>query len=204
MTAPALEQLQPFLQRIAYDLVRCKADAEDIVQDTLLRWMNVQNDRVKDAKAYLARMVTNACMDHLAQRGRQLAASWEELENSDLVRRFREFQLPSVDLEAQLSAVLENIHHRLEPLERAVFVMREAFSMDYDTISATFDRKKEHCRQLLSRAHRKLTGHSSDNTALSAESVGWHDAFHKACSAGDLSMLIRQFQSDIRQDEEKN
>lgn len=197
MSVLTWQQHQPFLQRLAYDLVRCQEDAEDIVHDILVRWMAVQQDRIKDARAYLARMVTNACLDHLSQKQKQFAASLEELEKCDLVRRFREFQLPTLDLESQLNSALEEIHHRLAPLERAVFVLREAFSLDYDAVSKALDKKKEHCRQLLSRAHRKLTDTTREESKPAQRSTDWLAAFHQACAAGDVSVLIRQFKTDI-------
>ena len=56
---------QPMLQAIAYNLVRCKQDAEDIVQETFLKWLTLGQQKIENTKAYLIKAVTNNCLNHL-------------------------------------------------------------------------------------------------------------------------------------------
>lgn len=190
---PALEELHPLLRSIALAIVKCEEDAEDIVQEILLRWLSVQQERIRDAKSYLARAVRNACFDYLKarQKGEQVT------ENTDAQHAWQLFSLPEFDLESRLEQALQHIHHRLEPLERAVFVLREGFGLDYETLSIALQRKKDHCRQLLSRARQKMmTGRIQGSLSASAR---WFEPFHEACASGDPTPLIGQLRSDIRE-----
>ena len=63
--AQAISLYTPTLQAIAYNLVRCKADAEDIVQETFLKWLTIDSEKIQNTKAYLIRAVTNNCLSHI-------------------------------------------------------------------------------------------------------------------------------------------
>src|SRR5690606_10607667 len=63
--AQTISLYQPLLHTIAYNLVRCKQDAEDIVQETFIKWLTIDHEKVQNTKAYLVRAVTNNCLNHL-------------------------------------------------------------------------------------------------------------------------------------------
>lgn len=193
LASPALEELHPLLRRIAVAIVKCEEDAEDIVQEILLRWLSVQQERIRDAKAYLARAVRNACFDHLKEQQK----SQQVTETTDAQHSWQLFSLPEFDLEASLENALQHIHQRLEPVERAVYVLREGFGLDYETLSMALQKKKDHCRQLLSRARQKLTSSRIPNGKSTA--ARWFEPFHEACASGDPALLIGQLRSDIRE-----
>ena len=195
LAAPTLEELHPLLHRIAVAIVKCEEDAEDIVQETLLRWLTVQQERIRDVRSYLARAVRNACFDYLKDRQQERISP--EATDAQQVRSF--FTLPELDLEARLEQALQHIHHRLEPLERAVFVLREGFGLDYEALSVALQKKKDHCRQLLCRARQKMTSGSFFNGQTA--SASWIEPFHAACASGDPAPLIGQLRSDINASE---
>ena len=114
---------QPLLQSIAYNLVRCKQDAEDIVQETFIKWLSAEHHKIQNTRAYLIKAVTNNCINHLNSFNRKKV---EYLDNvSEAFLKFKETNLSHLDLEFDISKALQMVSHKLEPLERAVYLLKE-------------------------------------------------------------------------------
>ncbi len=201
--AQTIALYQPLLQSIAYNLVRCKQDAEDIVQETFLKWLNAEQEKIQNTKAYLIRSVTNNCLNHLHVLKRKKEEYIESIHIPDFILAWKESSLNNMDLDTYLASAIKTIHQKLEPMERAVYLMKEVFDFDYDTIQTAVDRKKDHCRQLLCRAKQKLNDEKeriqTDMPSISA----LVDSFKKACS-GDSEELINKLKRDIWNQPEKN
>src|SRR5690349_17452524 len=144
------------MQAIAMRLLRCKADAEDIVQETFIKWLNTEQEKIQNTKAYLIKAVTNNCLNHLQALKRKKEECLESIHWNEFVEKFRETDFSHIDLEAELSKAFQVLQQKLEPLERAVYVLKEAFDFDYKALQETLDKKQEHCRQLFCRAKKKL------------------------------------------------
>jgi RNA polymerase sigma factor (sigma-70 family) len=187
--AQTIALYQPLLHTIAYNLVRCKEDAEDIVQETFARWLSIDHQKIQNTKAYLIRAVTNNCLNHLETLKRKKE---EYLENvSEAFQKFKENNFAHLDFDA----AAKMLHAKLEPLERAVFVLKEVFDFDYDDIQQALDKKKEHCRQLVCRAKQKL---SEETAKISMPDTSrWMDSFKKACHFGNVGDLIQDLKTDI-------
>lgn len=184
---------QPMLHTIAYNLVRCKQDAEDIVQETFAKWLSIDHAKIQNTKAYLIKAVTNNCLNHLNSLKRKKE---EYLENvSEAINRFKETNLANLDLEIKLSAAMAVLHSKLEPLERAVFLMKEVFDFDYEELQHALDKKKDHCRQLLHRAKQKLSEETSKITL--PDTSRWVDSFKKACHIDNASDLLNELKKDV-------
>lgn len=191
--AQTISLYQPLLHSIAYRLVRCKQDAEDIVQETFIKWLTIDRENIQNTKAYLIKAVTNNCLNHMNSLKRKKE---EYLENvSDYFLRFKENNLSHIDLEIDLPAALQFLTSKLEPLERAVFLLKEAFDFDYDAIQETLDKKKDHCRQLFSRAKKKLN-EETDKIQLPNVS-NLIESFKNASHFGDADNLINTLKTDI-------
>jgi RNA polymerase sigma factor (sigma-70 family) len=184
---------QPLLHTIAYNLVRCKEDAEDIVQETFARWLSIDHQKIQNTKAYLIKAVTNNCLNHLNSLRKKKE---EYLENvSEVFNRFKETNLAHLDFDVNLTAAMAVLHSKLEPLERAVFLLKEVFDFDYEDLQHALDKKKEHCRQLVCRAKKKL---SEETSKLSLPDTSkMLDSFRKACHFGTASELISELKNDI-------
>lgn len=196
----AILQYQPVLQSIAYRMVGSLADAEDIVHDTFLKWLTIDPKTIENTKAYLVRAVTNNCINFLKQRKKQPDhAEIESLPLEDQLDTNQDSFLGNLDLETEVSHALDVLHKKLEPLEKAVFVMRECFNLEYEELQLIFEKKKDHCRQLVSRAKAKLqkdTPSLQINISLPNPSE-FFESFKKACSIGDMSELLSDFSRDI-------
>ncbi|MDZ4714001.1 MAG: sigma-70 family RNA polymerase sigma factor [Cytophagales bacterium] len=195
--AQTIALYQPTLQRIAYNLVRCKADAEDIVQETFLKWLSVESAKIRNTKAYLIKAVTNNCLNHLHALKKKKVEYLDSINVAEFLHRFKENNLAHLDLEADLDKALKVIHAKLEPLERAVYLLKEVFDFDYEAIQQALDKKKAHCRQLVCRARKKLGEETSKMHFDLPDVSGFMASFRKSCEMGNAVELIQELKKDI-------
>ena len=152
------------------------AEAEDIVQDVLAQWLQRENAAVENAKAYLARMTVNASIDRLNRLKAERELYTGPWLPEPYITTAPEQDLP--DIEYGLLFLLE----RLNPLERAVFILRESFGEDYDAIAEITGQKPDNCRQLLHRSREKLkhgTAKPADSEKLKALTEAFLFALHQ-------------------------
>jgi RNA polymerase sigma-70 factor (ECF subfamily) len=144
--APAtFDPLRPRFIRIAYRMLGSVADAEDMVQDAFLRWLDADRDAVREPAAYLRRVVTRLCLDNLKSarhRRETYIGPWLP----EPVVEAAEDEIDDVTL--PLMMALE----RLSPLERAAFLLHDVFGVSFEEIAETIGREPATCRQLASRA----------------------------------------------------
>lgn len=189
------------LQNIAYNLVRCKQDAEDIVQETFMKWLTIDQQKIENIKAYLIRAVVNNCLNHLNSLKRKKE---EYLENvSEAIKQFKETNLANLDLDVNLQAAFKVLHTKLEPLERAVYVLKEAFDFDYEDIQIALDKKKDHCRQLFSRAKKKLSEERAKMNFELPDTANMIRSFKNACYLGSEENLLLELKNDISESARK-
>jgi len=187
---------QPMLYNIAYNLVRCKQDAEDIVQETFLKWLNAEQEKIQNLKAYLIKAVTNNCLNHLNALKRKKEEYLESIHVPEFITKIKESNFAHIDLDTYLTGAMRVLHTKLEPLERAVFLLKEVFDVDYDTLHTTLDKKKDHLRQLLSRAKKKLEEEKAKIHFDLPSAGSLMESFKKACQ-GDTDELIDSLKRDI-------
>lgn len=175
-------------------MLRCKADAEDVVQETFIKWLSQEQAKIKNTKAYLIRAVTNNCLNHLQSLHKKRTEYLESFQWTELVEKFRETtDLSHIDLEAELQKALQILQSKLEPLERAVYVLREVFDFDYKSLQELLDKKQEHCRQVFCRAKKKLQQESDNfNAVLQPRKTALLESFRKACEIGQPFDLVTQ------------
>jgi RNA polymerase sigma factor (sigma-70 family) len=194
--AQAIALYQPMLHAIAYNLVRCKQDAEDIVQETFLKWLNAEHEKIQNLKAYLITAVTNNCLNHLNSLKRKKEEYLDSIHLPDFLVSMKEMNFSQLDLDVYLDNAMKVIHQKLEPVERAVYLLKEVFDFDYNSIQQTLDKKKDHCRQLLCRAKKKLSDEKAKIHFDIPSPSSLLESFKKAC-AGDTDELIKNLQKDI-------
>lgn len=190
MAVESLSSLRPYLFKIAYSMTGVVEEAEDLVQDAFEKWLSRKNEEVQNPKAYLARMVVNSSLNRLEQlkreretyKGTWLPEPYIVEENSSA--------LPTLDF--GLLFLLE----RLNPMERAVFIMRESFSETYDEIAELTGVSAENCRQLLHRAKEKLHKRSIHPVDPGTQKQ-FVEAFLVALQMQDRSALEKLLRRDI-------
>lgn len=180
------------LTSLCYRMLGDRAGAEDAVQDTWLRWMNADHEEVINPSAWLRRAATNIAIDALRSarhRRETYVGPWlpEPLLQSELGPE-HDFELAQ-ECELALLWAME----RLNEDERAAFILREAFDAGYDEISTTLLKSAAACRQMVSRAHKKL---QESGPRFDAEHDQVQDLiarFFAAVSAEDFEAAKRMF-----------
>jgi RNA polymerase sigma factor (sigma-70 family) len=197
--AETIQLYQPTLHAIAMKFLRCKADAEDIVQETFIKWLNAEQTKIQNTKAYLIKALTNNCINHLNSLKRKKEQYLENLHWPEFIEKIRDTDFSNIDLEAEMAKAMHIIQTKLEPLERAVYLLREVFDFDYKALQEVLDKKQEHCRQLLCRARKKLTEERDNiNAVLQPKRTALLESFTNACAFDNAGELIEQLRADIR------
>lgn len=195
--AQAIALYQPMLQAIAYNLVRCKADAEDIVQETFLKWLTLGPQKIENTKAYLITAVRNNCLNHLNTLRQKKEELFNQNNLSDIIGRFKETSFAHLDFDVEITKAIKVLQAKLEPLERAVYLLKEVFDFDYEALQETLDKKKDHCRQLLCRAKKKLEDETSKINFEFPDKSTLIESFRKACRLGNPIDLVNELKKDV-------
>src|SRR5258705_13333694 len=135
---------------VAYEMLGSAADAEDVLQETWLRWVGVDLDTVRDQRAYLVRITTRQALSRLRTLGRRkesYVGPWlpEPLLTAPDVAE-------DVELADSVSMAMLLVLETLAPIERAVFVLREEFNLGYEEIAEAVDKSPAAVRQIAHRA----------------------------------------------------
>lgn len=186
--AATISQYQPMLQAIAYRMLGCIQDAEDIVQDTFLKYLSINQEEIRNTKAYLIRSVTNNCLNHLNSLKQKKK---DYLDSVKMPELFDKIDFSHLDLRHELEVALTVMHKKLGPLERGLFVLREVFDFEYDELQVIFNKKKDHCRQLVSRAKDKLA-QETERFTMGFDVDKYFAAINKASKEGNFDDLLDQ------------
>ncbi|WP_440107582.1 RNA polymerase sigma-70 factor [Streptosporangium sp. H16] len=173
---------------VAYEMLGSAADAEDVLQETWLRWMKVDLGQVRDRRAYLVRITTRQSLDRLrAMRRRKEAyfGSWlpEPLLTAPDVAQ-------DIELAESVSMALMLVLETLSPTERAVFVLREVFDVGYDEIAAAVGKNPAAVRQIAHRARRHVDARRPREVVSPSETQAALESFRRAVDTRDLQGLL--------------
>lgn len=196
--ASAFEEHRPLMLAIAYDMLGSWSDAEDCVQDAFVRWhrawLGGETEAVRAPRSYLSRIVTNRCIDQLrsARVRREVAggvALAEPVLTADPAER--------VEMAEILSIGFLRLMETLSPLERAVFILRQAFGYEYAEISAILGRSEHGCRQILYRARRHIDDRRPRYPVSAETRKTLIERFMLSSSTGDTEQLLHLLTRDV-------
>jgi len=173
---------------IAYEMLGSAADAEDVLQETWLRWVEVDLTTVRDDRAYLVRITTRQSLNRLRTMSRRREAyvgSWlpEPLLTAPDVAQ-------DVELAESVSMALMLVLETLAPTERAVFVLHEVFDVPYEEIATAVDKSPAAVRQIAHRARRHVDARRPRESVTVAQTRAVLDSFRQAVDTGDLRALL--------------
>ena len=180
---------------VAYEMLGSAADAEDVLQETWLRWSEVDRSEVRDERAYLVRITTRLALNRMrsnARRRESYVGPWlpEPLLTSPDVAE-------DVELADSVSTAMLVLLETLAPTERAVFVLREVFDLGYDEIAAAVDKSPAAVRQIAHRAR----DHVSERRPRADVTPSQRDEviarFLGATASGDLQSLMDVLAPDV-------
>ncbi|MDB9524826.1 RNA polymerase sigma-70 factor [Oscillatoria sp. CS-180] len=190
-------QYRSLLFAIAYRMLGSIVDAEDMVQETFLRWQQTSKQTVKSTKAYLTTIVTRLCIDQLRSarvQREQYVGPWLP---EPIVADPASDPYATAELADSLTIAFLVLLERLSPLERAVFLLREAFGYDYNEISEMVEKTAANCRQIARRARQHLADQQPRFQASLQEQEQLTRKFMQACQQGDLQGLLDLLAKDI-------
>ncbi|MFQ6394206.1 RNA polymerase sigma-70 factor [Nocardia sp. KC 131] len=180
---------------VAYEMLGSAADAEDVLQETWLRWAGVDLDAVQNQRAYLVRITTRQALSRLRTLGRRkesYVGPWlpEPLLTAPDVAE-------DVELADSVSMAMLLVLETLAPTERAVFVLREVFDLEYDEIAEAVDKTPAAVRQIAHRARAHVAARRPRGVVSAVESREALEAFQRAVETGDLQGLLDMLAPDV-------
>ena len=188
--AAGFDPLRPKLTRLAYRMLGSVADAEDVVQDAFLRWLDADRDAVRVPEAFLRRVVTRLCLDQLksARRARETyVGPWLPAPVIDPEEALAD------DITLPLMLALE----RLSPLERAAFLLHDVFGESFDSVAEVLGREPSACRQLASRAREHVRAERRRYPVDREHGMALAEAFFAASREGDTGRLGALLAEDV-------
>ncbi|MGW4976903.1 RNA polymerase sigma-70 factor [Streptomyces mirabilis] len=195
------EEHRPVLMGVAYRMLGRVADAEDVVQEAWLRWSGADRTEVREPRAYLVRIATRLAVDRLRQvqsRNEAYVGPWLPepyvTDFGDTAPDTAERAVLADSVSLAVLVVLES----LSPLERAVFVLREAFGYPYADIAAVLDRGEPAVRQLAGRARKHVEERRARYEVDPAERRDLTERFLAAAAGGGLEGLMSLLAPDVR------
>jgi RNA polymerase sigma-70 factor (TIGR02957 family) len=180
---------------VAYEMLGSAADAEDVVQETWLRWADVDQAEVRDPRAYLVRIVTRQALNRLRTVSRQREDYVGEWLPEPLLTS------PDVAADAELaenvSIAMLTILETLGPAERAVFVLHEVFETPYDEIAEVVGKTPAAVRQIAHRAREHVAARRPRMQVDRAEQEAALRKFIAAVTSGDVQGLVEMLAPDV-------
>jgi RNA polymerase sigma-70 factor, ECF subfamily len=202
MTEPEepLEALRPLLFSIAYRMLGTVSDAEDIVQEAFLRHQRAlaEGTRIESTKAYLSAVTTRLAIDHLrSARVRRESYVGQWLPEPLLTDDGKEDPAAYAEQADSLSMAFLLVLERLNPVERAVFLLHDVFGYGYDEVARIVGKSEANCRQLAARARKHLDESRRRFDASRQEQQDLADRFFAAVADGDLDRLVETLAADV-------
>jgi RNA polymerase sigma-70 factor (TIGR02957 family) len=180
---------------VAYEMLGSAADAEDVLQETWLRWVKVDLENVRDQRAYLVRITARQALNRLRTVKNRMEAyvgPWlpePVLTAPDVVE--------DVELAESVSMAIMLVLETLSPTERAVFVLREAFDVSYEEIAAAVDKSPAAVRQIAHRAREHVDARRPRVAVSPSEIREAQDSFQRAFETGDVQGLLNVLAPDV-------
>jgi RNA polymerase sigma-70 factor, ECF subfamily len=184
---------------IAYRMLGSVADAEDVVQESILRLHKARGagTEIESEKAYLATIVTRLAIDHLGSarvRREEYVGSWLP---EPVVEEREPESARYVEIAESLSMAFLLVLEILSPVERAVFLLREVFEYEYDEIARIVGKAEENCRQLFARAKRHIDAGKPRFETSRERRDELARRFFIACETGNIEELVHLLAADV-------
>ncbi|MER8158338.1 RNA polymerase sigma-70 factor [Streptomyces sp. NPDC094472] len=195
MTGDPFVAHRSLLFTVAYEMLGSAADAEDVVQESWLRWADVDRSRVRDPRAYLVRTVTRQALNRLrtlSRRREEYVGEWlpEPLLTSPDVAE-------DVELAESVSIAMLTVLETLGPAERAVFVLREVFDMPYGEIAEAIGKSAATVRQIARRAREHVAARRPRMRVSRSEQQAVVERFLAALQTGQVQELMEIMAPDV-------
>ena len=186
---------RPLLFTVAYEILGSAADAEDVLQESWMRWSTVERSEIREPRAYLVRIVTRQALNQLrsvSRRREEYVGEWlpEPLLTSPDIA-------DDVELAESVSIAMLTVLETLGPTERAVFVLREVFDVPYEEIADALGKTTAAVRQIAHRAKDHVSARQPRVPVVRSEHEAVVDRLVTALNTGDLQGLMDVLAPDV-------
>jgi RNA polymerase sigma-70 factor, ECF subfamily len=191
------DQYRSLLFSVAYRMLGRVADAEDMLQETFMRWQQAPDQEIRSPRAFLVTIISRLCINHLQSarvQREEYVGTWLP---EPIVSGPGSDPLELVRVDESLSMAFLVMLERLTPVERAVFLLREVFEYEYSEIANVLGQSEANCRQILSRARQHVAAMRPRFKTSQRKKTDLLERFLKATSSGDLEGLVALLSRDV-------
>jgi RNA polymerase sigma-70 factor (ECF subfamily) len=191
------DQYRSLLFSVAYRMLGSVADAEDMLQETFIRWQQAPDEEIRSPRAYLITIVSRLCINQLQSARVQREEYVGQWLPEPIITGPGSDPLEIIRVDESLSMAFLVMLERLTPVERAVFLLREVFEYEYSEIAAVLSQSEANCRQILSRARQHVSAMRPRFQTSERKKIDLLELFLKATSSGDMEGLVALLASDV-------
>ncbi|MCE2030287.1 RNA polymerase sigma factor SigJ [Sessilibacter corallicola] len=191
------EQHRNTLEGLAYRMLGSLSEAQDAVQETYLKWHQQNLDSVTNQRAWLVTVCTRICLNQLKLAYKQREVYTGEWLPEPILHCDGNNTDAQLDRDETLTIALLHVLEKLTPVERAVFILREVFELDFSEIAAIVDKTSANCRQLAVRSRKHVQSLRPRFSATEQEHQALIDQFIKAAQSCDINGLISVLKKDV-------
>jgi RNA polymerase sigma-70 factor, ECF subfamily len=191
------DQYRGLLFSVAYRMLGTVADAEDMLQETFIRWQQAPDEEIRSPRAFLVTIISRLCINHLQSA---------RVQREEYVGQWLPEPIPTdpgndplglIRIDESLSMAFLVLLERLTPVERAVFLLREVFEYEYSEIAAVLGQSEANCRQILRRARQHVSSMRPRFKASARKQSDLLERFLQATTSGDLDGLVALLSADV-------
>lgn len=190
------DQHRPLLFAMAYRMLGSSADAEDVLQETFIRWQQTTELNIESPRALLVTILTRLAINHLQSARVQRELYFGSWLPEPLVTKPQQNPLMAFEIDESVSLAFLLLLERLTPVERAVLILREVFDYEYSEIGSILDQSQASCRQILRRARQHIKEQRTRFDASQEQREELLRRFSEASSQGDLAGLVALLSRD--------
>jgi RNA polymerase sigma-70 factor (ECF subfamily) len=193
----AFNQYRGLLFSVAYRMLGSVADAEDMLQETFIRWQQAANEEIRSPRAFLVTIITRLSINQLQSARVQREEYVGEWLPEPLITDAQADPLSALKADESLSMAFLLLLERLTPMERAVFLLREVFEYEYEEISKVLGQSEANCRQILRRARQHVGDMRQRFEASAREHDDLMKRFIQATRSGEMHALVELLSSEV-------
>jgi RNA polymerase sigma-70 factor (ECF subfamily) len=190
------DQHRSLLFSVAYRMLGTVADAEDMLQETFIRWQQAEEEEIRSPRAFLITIISRLCINQLQSarvRREEYIGQWLP---EPIVTDPANDPLNIIRVDESLSMAFLILMERLTPVERAVFLLREVFEYEYAEIAAILGQSEVNCRQILRRSRQHVSAMRPRFKVSAQKKSELLERFLRATASGDVSQLIAVLADD--------
>jgi RNA polymerase sigma-70 factor (ECF subfamily) len=197
LSLATFDQYRSLLFSIAYRMLGSIADAEDMLQETFIRWQQAQADEVQSPRGFLVTIISRLCINHLQSARVQREEYVGQWLPEPIVTDLGSDPLALIKVDESVSMAFLVLLERLTPIERAVLLLREVFEYEYAEIAAVLEQSEANCRQILRRARQHVSEMRPRFKVSRRQQTELLEQFLQAAENGNMEGLLALLSADV-------